>query len=125
MMINYLTIGTNDLERARAFYDAVFGEYGVPRIHDEERFSFYSNGEGPGIMVTKPYDGEPASVGNGAMVALTGESEEKVRAVYAKAIAAGASCEGEPGIRGDGVSYGAYVRDPDGNKLAVIHLLVG
>ena len=125
MMINYLTIGTNDLDRARAFYDGLFAEYGVPRIHDTERFSFYSNGEGPGVMVTCPYDEQPASVGNGSMVALTGESEEKVQAVYNKALELGGSCEGEPGIRGDGISYGAYIRDPDGNKIAIIHLLVG
>ena len=124
-MINYISIGTNNLERARVFYDELFAEYGVPRIHDVERFSFYSNGASPGVMLTKPYNEQPATVGNGNMVALQADTNEQVDAVYKKAIELGASCEGEPGIRGDGLSYGAYFRDLDGNKLAVIHLLVG
>jgi predicted lactoylglutathione lyase len=124
-MINYITIGTNDLEHARSFYDELFGQYGVPRIHDDERFSFYSNGTSPGIMLTRPYNGEPATVGNGSMIALQAESAEQVDAVYQKAITLGASCEGEPGDRGEGTSYGAYFRDLDGNKIAVIHLLLG
>lgn len=124
-MINYITIGTNDLEKAKSFYDGLFGEYNIPRIHDEERFSFYSDGQSPGVMVTKPYDGKPATVGNGIMIALQADSDEKVDAVYNKAIELGASCEGAPGIRGEGVSYGAYFRDPDGNKFAIINLKVG
>ena len=126
-MINYITIGTNDLDRARVFYDAIFAEFGVPRLHDDEegRFSFYSNGEGAGIMLTRPYDGQPATVGNGSMLALEGQSEERVQALYDKAIELGATCDGAPGIRGDGISFGAYVRDLDGNKLAFMHLLVG
>ncbi|MEM1111302.1 MAG: VOC family protein [Pseudomonadota bacterium] len=123
-MISYITIGTNDLPQALAFYDELFAEWQVPRIHDTERFSFYANGEGPGVMVTLPYDEQSATVGNGNMVALSADNEEQVKAVYAKAIALGATCEGEPGIRGDGISFGAYFRDPDGNKLAVMHMKV-
>lgn len=125
LMINYITIGTNDLDRARDFFDALFGEYCVPRVHDEERFSFYSDGQSPGVMVTRPYDGSPATVGNGSMVALQADVNDKVDAVYNKAISLGATCEGAPGPRGGGLSYGAYFRDLDGNKFAVINLLVG
>lgn len=118
-MINYVTIGTNDLDRARDFYDEIFAVLGVPRVHDDERFSFYSDGSGPGVMVTRPYDGEPATVGNGSMVALKADSNEQVDALYARALELGGRSEGEPGLRGDGVSYGAYFRDLDGNKLDV------
>jgi catechol 2,3-dioxygenase-like lactoylglutathione lyase family enzyme len=116
-MIGYVTIGTNDLARAAEFYDALLGEIGGKRYMEMERLVAWSAGEGsPGIGVCKPYDGQPACVGNGMMVALAVDSPEKVQSVYKKALELGATDEGPPGLR-FGNFYGAYFRDLDGNKL--------
>lgn len=120
-MISYITLGTNQLEKARSFYDGLLAEFNYSRIHDDTRFSFYM-GDGPGLMLAIPFNEKPASSGNGTMIALSADNNEKVDAVYKKAIALGASCEGKPGDRGNGASYAAYFRDPDGNKFAVIKL---
>ena len=121
-MIGYTTLGTNDLERARAFYDAVLAPLGGRRTLTYER-SQYFGGPGRGAMlgITLPYDGAPQTVGNGVMVALTAESTAAVDQVHAAALAAGGTCEGPPGQRGD-VFYAAYFRDPDGNKLCVFKM---
>ena len=112
-MIGYVTLGTNDLERGTKFYDAVCGEFGIGRMMDDDTFIAWGiPGGGPGIGLTKPFDGNAASVGNGVMVAL----EAKVQRVYDLALANGGTCEGPPGQRFDGF-YAAYFRDPDGNKL--------
>ena len=116
-MIGYVTIGTNDLERAAAFYDALLGELGGKRFMETDRLVAWSAGEGtPGIGVCKPFDGRPACVGNGMMVALAVNSPEEVQALYNKALELGGTDEGPPGLR-FGNFYGAYFRDPDGNKL--------
>lgn len=116
-MIGYVTLGTNDLSKAAAFYDALLGELGATRFLDTEAFIAWSVAPGePALSVTKPFDGNPASVGNGAMVALVVDSKEKVDAMHARALELGASNEGDPGPRGEGF-YGAYFRDLDGNKL--------
>jgi catechol 2,3-dioxygenase-like lactoylglutathione lyase family enzyme len=122
-MIGYVTVGTNDLERARAFYDALLGELGARRVmqFDENGFTLYgTGGRAPGLAVTRPYDGEAAQPGNGTMPALVVDSREKVDRLHAKALALGGSDEGAPGLRtpeGDRAFYGAYFRDLDGNKL--------
>lgn len=117
-MIGYITLGTNDIDRAANFYDALLAEFGAERIMETERFIVWGKGSGhTALSVIKPFDGKPATVGNGVMVALYAENPEKVQAVYAKALALGASDEGAPGPRGDGGFYAGYFRDLDGNKL--------
>ena len=120
-MIGYVTMGTNDLQRAGAYYDALLAELGGVRMMEDERFIAWTGGEGKtGIGLTKPFDGNVASVGNGVMVALAADSPEQVNAIYQKAIELGGSDEGEPGLRGDMEGfYAGYFRDPDGNKLNV------
>lgn len=116
-MIGYVTVGTNDLPRAAKFYDALAAEMGTPRMMEFETFIAWGTPSGPaGIAVTKPYDGQPATVGNGVMVALEAKDKEQVDRLYAIALANGGSDEGAPGPRGEGF-YAGYFRDPDGNKL--------
>jgi catechol 2,3-dioxygenase-like lactoylglutathione lyase family enzyme len=121
-MIGYITLGTNDLERAVAFYDKLFAVLGAGRfMEDPGRFVAWAVApDKPAISVTMPYDGKPATHGNGTMVALVVDSKEKVQEVYDKAMALGARDEGPPGPRMDGF-YAAYFRDLDGNKLNVFH----
>lgn len=122
-MIGYVTLGTNDLPRAARFYDAIAGEMGVGRMMDFETFIAWGAWDGaPGIAATRPFDGEPASVGNGTMVAIQAKDRDQVQRLYDLALANGGSDEGEPGPRGEPdengmVFYAAYFRDPDGNKL--------
>lgn len=116
-MIGYTTLGTNDLERACAFYDELLSAVGAKRIFDEEGFVVWSaTMEGCGLAITAPYDGKPASIGNGVMPAIRAASKEQVDEIYNKAISLGASDEGKPGSRTDNF-YAGYFRDLDGNKL--------
>jgi catechol 2,3-dioxygenase-like lactoylglutathione lyase family enzyme len=116
-MIGYVTLGTNDLARAAKFYDAIAAEMGVGRMMDFETFiAWGAPGGAPGIGLTKPFDGNAASVGNGVMVALEAKDEAQVHKLHEIALAHGGSCEGPPGPRGE-TFYAAYFRDPDGNKL--------
>jgi len=116
-MIGYTTLGTNDLDRACTFYDQLFGSIGEKRIMELDNFVVWGTSmEQPGFSITRPYDGKPATVGNGVMIALQMPSKEAVDAFYAKAMELGASDEGAPGGRGDGF-YAGYFRDLDGNKL--------
>jgi predicted lactoylglutathione lyase len=118
-MIGYVTLGTNDIKRSAAFYDALLATIGAKRIMDVESFIVWgTHPRLPGLSVTQPFDGKAATNGNGTMVALVVDSKEKVHAVYDKAIALGAKDEGPAGPRGD-TFYAGYFRDPDGNKLAV------
>ncbi len=117
-MVGYVTLGTSDIERAARFYDELLAELGGKRFMEMETFIAWVAGpNGAGLCVTKPYDGKPATVGNGVMVALRADSKEKVDALYRKAIELGATDEGAPGPRGDGGFYAGYFRDLDGNKL--------
>ena len=122
-MIGYVTLGTNDLERAARFYDPLAAELGVGRMMDFDTFIAWGEmGGAPGIAATKPFDGKEASVGNGTMVAIEAKDRDQVKRLYDIALANGGSCEGEPGPRGEPdengmVFYAAYFRDPDGNKL--------
>ena len=116
-MIGYVTLGTNDFQRAASFYDALFADLGATRLFDMETFIAWSTGPGaPAVSIIKPFGGKPATVGNGVMVALVASSKEQVDKIYAKAISLGATDEGKPGPRGDGF-YAGYFRDLDGNKL--------
>lgn len=116
-MIGYVTLGTNDIERAAAFYDALLGPLGATRLMDTEAFITWAiDGAFPGLSVTRPYDHEPASVGNGVMVALHLASRDEVDALYRRALDLGGRDEGAPGPRGEHF-YAGYFRDLDGNKL--------
>jgi predicted lactoylglutathione lyase len=116
-MIGYVTVGTIDMQRAAAFYDALLGEIGAKRFMESDRFIAWSNSpKQAGFSIAKPYNGEAASVGNGSMTAFVVEKPEQVDALYRKAIALGATDEGAPGPRG-GTFYAGYFRDLDGNKL--------
>ncbi len=121
-MLGYVTLGTNDLPRAAAFYDALLGEFGASRLMELETFIAWSAAPNqPGVALTRPYDGEAATVGNGVMVALRANSREDVDRIHARALELGGSDEGAPGPRGDDF-YAGYFRDPDGNKLNVFHM---
>lgn len=116
-MIGYVTLGTNDLPRAAKFYDAIAAEMGTGRMMEFETFiAWGAPGGAAGIGLTKPFDGNAASVGNGVMVALEAKDKEQVDRLHAIALANGGTCEGPPGPRGEGF-YAGYFRDPDGNKL--------
>ncbi len=116
-MIGYVTLGTNDLKRAAVFYDAIAAELGTKRMMDFETFIAWGDmGGAAGIGLTKPFNGEAATVGNGVMVALAAKDRAQVDRIYNLAMSMGAKDEGGPGDRGGGF-YAAYFRDPDGNKL--------
>jgi predicted lactoylglutathione lyase len=117
-MIGYVTLGTNDLARAAKFYDAIAAELDTPRMMEFDGFIAWGKpGGAAGIGLTKPFDGNPATVGNGVMVALEAKDKEQVHRLYDIALANGGTCEGPPGPRGDEGFYAGYFRDPDGNKL--------
>lgn len=125
-MIGYVTLGTNDLEHAARFYDALFAEIGAKRLMENEQFIAWGRSLGePGLGATKPFDGKPASVGNGVMVALRVDGPAEVDRLYKKAIELGAKDEGPAGPRGDSGFYAGYFRDPDGNKLNVFCMNAG
>lgn len=129
-MIGYATLGTDDLDRAKAFYDALLAELGARRMMEfpEEMGGFTLWGvamDKPGIAVTRPYNQKPAVAGNGNMLALTVDERSKVDSLHARALALGGTCEGPPGVRGEEgptAFYAAYFRDPDGNKLCVFRM---
>ena len=116
-MIGYVTLGTNDIERAARFYDALLAEVGAGRILEDEHYiAWATSPSAPAVSVIKPFDGADATVGNGVMVALAMDSREKVDALHKRALELGAQDEGPPGLRG-GNFYAGYFRDLDGNKL--------
>jgi catechol 2,3-dioxygenase-like lactoylglutathione lyase family enzyme len=117
-MIGYVTLGTNDLEGAAACYGELLKLVGAGRFLETETFIAWAVApDKPALSVTKPYDGNAATVGNGVMVALVVMTPEQVDAMYAKALELGGTDEGAPGPRGDSGFYAAYFRDLDGNKL--------
>jgi catechol 2,3-dioxygenase-like lactoylglutathione lyase family enzyme len=117
-MIGYVTLGTENIERAAAFYDELLREIGASRFMETDTFIAWAVSPGkPALSVTKPFDGNPATVGNGVMVALAVDSQEKVNEVHMRAMELGGKDEGAPGPRGDGGFYAGYFRDLDGNKL--------
>lgn len=121
-MIGYATLGANDFEKAKAFYDAVLAELGGGRTMNMDRLQGYGSPAGGAMLaICKPFDGQPATVGNGVMISLASPSREMVDKSYARAMANGAKDEGAPGLRGD-TFYGAYFRDLDGNKLCVFNM---
>jgi len=116
-MIGYTTIGTNDIEKAATFYDALLGSMGAKRFLEQDRFvAWTTSPDGCGLSLAIPHDGKPATVGNGVMIALAAESKGQVDALHAKALELGGADEGAPGYRGE-TFYAGYFRDLDGNKL--------
>lgn len=116
-MIGYITLGSNQLAESARFYDALFDKIGASRVMDSERFIAWGKAPGSSVFsLIKPYDGQAATVGNGAMVALKVDSPQQVDAMHAHALALGASDEGAPGLR-QGTFYCAYFRDLEGHKL--------
>jgi predicted lactoylglutathione lyase len=116
-MIAYTMLGTNDLDRAGKFYDALFGELAASRAMETDRMIAWATGPGqPMFSVVKPLDEKPATVGNGVMIALGASNPAAVDALHAKAMQLGGKDEGAPGVRGD-MFYIAYCRDLDGNKI--------
>ncbi|MCR9280282.1 MAG: VOC family protein [Rhodobacteraceae bacterium] len=123
-MIGYTSLGTNDLKRSAAFYDALLAELGAQRLMEFDDFIVWANQPTTtAFSVHIPYDGKQATVGNGVMVALSAQNRAQVDAVYRKAIELGAADEGKPGQRADNGFYAAYFRDLDGNKLNVHHMV--
>jgi len=124
-MIGYLTIGAADLAQSKFFYDAVLGAIGWKRFAEQGSFIDYGLGgrnDGQSIWLCTPYDGKEARAGNGIMVGFDAITPEQVHAFYDAAMTHGGSDEGAPGPRPDyGPEwYAAYLRDPTGNKLAIV-----
>jgi catechol 2,3-dioxygenase-like lactoylglutathione lyase family enzyme len=122
-MFSHIMIGTNDLERSKAFYDELLGTLGVaPAMVDGHRI-FYITPTGI-FSVSKPINGEPATAANGATVGFACASPQQADAWHAAGVAGGGTtCEDAPGVREGGLGklYLAYLRDPDGNKLCALH----
>lgn len=121
-MYSHTTIGANDLERAKAFYGAVLAPLGLEiRFEDDGMVGYGSPGGRPQFLIVQPFDGREPSVGNGSMIALLAARRALVDACYAAALESGGRDEGRPGLRPHYHSnyYGAYFRDPDGNKICI------
>jgi catechol 2,3-dioxygenase-like lactoylglutathione lyase family enzyme len=122
-MFSHIMIGTNDLTRSKAFYDATLGALGVPAGHVDRHRVFWRTPTGV-FSVTLPINGEPATVGNGATLGFVCSSPEQVQAWHAAGTAhGGVSCEDPPGLRqgAAGALYLAYLRDPDGHKICATY----
>ena len=122
-MFSHIMIGTNDLDRAKAFYDPVLGALGIPPAVVDRHRIFYRTPTGV-FAVSLPIDGEPASHANGGTVGFAATSPAQADAWHAAGVAnGGTSIEDPPGVRegGMGKLYLAYLRDPDGNKICALH----
>lgn len=121
-MIGYVTLGTNDLAAAAKFYDELLALMGAGRAMDMDSFiAWGTSPTTPMVALIKPFDGQPATVGNGVMVSFQAQSKQQVDELYQKAMALGAKDEGAPGPRGDNF-YAGYFRDLDGNKLNAFYM---
>lgn len=119
-MIAYTLVGTNDLEKSTAFYDALLAEVGGKRVVEVDRVTLYAGATGsPFFGIAQPSNGQPATIGNGSMIALGAKDADEVNRLHAKALELGATDEGAPGPRTNQTLsfYAGYFRDPDGNKL--------
>ena len=121
-MIGYATVGSNNVPRAAAFYDALLDTIGARRYIDAEDFVVWSASPGaPALGVIRPNDGKRATAGNGAMIALLVAITKMVDALHSKAMELGGNDEGQPGLRGE-LFYAAYFRDLDGNKICAFNM---
>jgi len=121
-MLSHITLGTNDFDRALNFYDKVLAPLGIKRAWTQAEYGFakYEGADGATpLFICKPFDGNPATHGNGTHIAFAAPNHAAVDAFHAAAMAEGGKDEGAPGPRPQYHEhyYGAYVRDPDGNKL--------
>ena len=116
MKMNYFVLGTNDKARAIAFYDALFADHPVKQLHNEGRMTLWA-GEGFMFAIAEPFDGNPATVGNGSMLGLQLDTQADVDRLHQLALDLGGSDEGTPQIRSG--YYSAYIRDLDGNKICL------
>jgi predicted lactoylglutathione lyase len=119
-MLGYITLGTNNLAKSAAFYDALATEIGATRTMETEKFIAWGKPNSANLFLIKPADGKAASVGNGVMAALVAKDAGQVDRIYKLAMSLGGKDEGPPGDRGGGF-YAAYFRDLDGNKLNCFH----
>ncbi len=122
-MIGYVTLGSNDIEKAAAYYDQLLAEFGAARMMENERvIAWGTSPMAPMLCIIRPFDDQPATVGNGVMVSFYMDNTDKVDSLHKKALELGSQDEGAPGPRGDGSFYGGYFRDMDGNKLCAFHM---
>jgi catechol 2,3-dioxygenase-like lactoylglutathione lyase family enzyme len=122
-MIGYVTIGTKSMDKACTFYGELLAEVGGKQLFGMDRIKFFGTGtDAPMLAVCVPYDEQAQHPGNGTMVAIPAKGLEQITRLYNKAIELGATCDGAPGERLPGMFSGAYVRDPDGNKLCFYEL---
>lgn len=127
-MFSHITLGTNDFEKAAAFYDAVFAALGIEQLFKLDGLAAYGTMTGPKTFIVPPFDGNAAKPGNGVHAAYLAKTRAEVDAFHAAALAHGGTDEGAPGLRPHYHPnyYGAYVRDLDGNKIqAVCHSAKG
>jgi len=123
-MLGYVMIGSNNIEKSAKFYDILLAELGAKRNMEGDSFVAWSSGEDTtSFCLTKPYDGNAATVGNGTMMALFAPSHDVVDKIHALALEMGGTCEGPPGPRPDFDPnfYCGYFRDPEGNKFNVFN----
>lgn len=119
-IFTHVTVGTNDLAKARTFYDETLGKLGFKRLADLGDNGSIWGVDKPSFFVLKPANGQPASVGNGVTVSFEAQSRAQIHAFHDAALGAGGKDEGAAGPRDWAPNaYAAYARDPDGNKLAV------
>lgn len=121
-MFLYITLGTNDLARAKAFYQAVMPTLGLSLRHeDPDEIGYGAEGDRIQFWVNRPYDKKPATHGNGSMPAFEAKTRAMVDAFHAAGLTAGGTDDGKPGLRPYGPNfYACYLRDPDGNKLSAV-----
>lgn len=122
-MLGYVTIGALDSDKSGRFYDAVLGALGARRTFAEGTWIGYAakGSDSATVMICSPYDNKPATVGNGTMIAFKGANKSEVEAAYTAGLSHGGTDEGAPGPRpaDSKTFYGAYLRDPTGNKICV------
>ena len=119
--LGYASVGSNDHDRAKTFYDNLLPLAGISKLFDHPSGGrVYGKDGALSFAVLGPFDGQPATVGNGTMIAFRFDAREEVDAFHAKALSLGGKDEGAPGVRG-GPYYMSYFRDPEGNKLCAFH----
>jgi catechol 2,3-dioxygenase-like lactoylglutathione lyase family enzyme len=123
-MFTHVFLGSNDVSKSRRFYDAIMDVLGYKNVMPADASRLVYSGEGGTLVVGKPRNGEPASAANGGTLGLAAADDATVDAWHAAGVANGGSCEGEPGPRVEAPnnSRGAYLRDPDGNKICCFHM---
>jgi catechol 2,3-dioxygenase-like lactoylglutathione lyase family enzyme len=122
VILSHLSLGVNDLERARVFYDAVLAELGITPGKSGQGFAGWGSPHAAGFFISTPLDGKPATAGNGVSVSFLAPTRDAVERFWRAALAAGGVDEGKPGLRPHYHPnyYAAYVRDLDGNKVAAV-----